>query len=476
MLSKAQKIRLGAFIIVGFILLLGFVIAVAGSKFVDKKDIYYITFENYSVSGLQVGGTVNYRGIKVGRVEDIKIDPKDVTKVIVTISVARGTPIKVDTEATLAFVGITGVKAIEISGGSNEAALLKPKSYIKTGSTMIDDISDRALSIAEKIDLIASNINQLTDEENRRHIAEILRQTSQILDDTRANLSTTMLSLNQVANNTAELTSGLSATIERITDAFVTDLNQLTQTTQSSMTRLTDSATGSIESVSTNANQVMNRMSDEVAGKLDILTRSATGSLDSITVATTHTLRELTRSSTSNLDSLSLTTQQNIERLVTNLSQELEVLSKSLDGSVKEISLNANALLIDTRTQLNTLGTNSNELVLNTSRQILDISTKIDRSLQKVNDIIESEEFGSIIGNLNTLSAQLTEANLKNLVGELSQTLNRAGNTISTIDRLLVRNRSNLNEILDSLREASSNLNEFSRQIADQPAIMIRGN
>ena len=94
MLSKAQKVRLGAFVTVGSVLLLGILIAIVGNQLVERKDTYYISFENYSVQGLQVGGAVNFRGIKVGRVEAIKIDPKDVNKVILTVKIDRGTSIK----------------------------------------------------------------------------------------------------------------------------------------------------------------------------------------------------------------------------------------------------------------------------------------------------------------------------------------------------------------------------------------------
>ena len=94
MVSKAAKIRLGIFLTIGAILIIIFAAVVAGSRLVEKKDIYYIEFEDYSVSGLQVGSSVNYRGIKIGRVEAVKINPKDVSKIIITISVDRGTPIK----------------------------------------------------------------------------------------------------------------------------------------------------------------------------------------------------------------------------------------------------------------------------------------------------------------------------------------------------------------------------------------------
>ncbi len=443
MLSKAQKVRLGAFITVGSILLLAILIAIAGNRLMDRKDTYYISFENYSVQGLQVGGSVNFRGIKVGSVEAIKIDPKNVNKVIVTIKIDRGTPIKEDATAILIFVGITGVKAVEISPGTNESALLKPKSFIKTGSSMIDDISDRALSITEKIDQIAANINQMTDEENRRNIAEILRQTSMLLSDTRANLGTTMVSLNKVANSVAVLTDDLNVTMVRITDTFVDNVNMISE-----------NAATSITSVSDNANQMMNRLSDDVAEKLDVLTSSTTTLIDSLNVTSTRGLNEL----------------------ITNLNEELDRLATTLDSSLTEINTNTNALLVDTRRQINQVGDNSNELILMGTREIALLSAEVNKSINRVNQLLASDDFEGIVTNLNSISAKLTEVNMKDLVSELVVTLNKTSAAIGNIDRMILRNRANINETMESLREATANLNEFSRQIAEQPSIIIRGN
>ncbi|MGI6198515.1 MAG: MlaD family protein [Candidatus Cloacimonadaceae bacterium] len=443
MLSKAQKVRLGAFITVGSILLLAILIAIAGNRLMDRKDTYYISFENYSVQGLQVGGAVNFRGIKVGSVEAIKIDPKNVNKVIVTIKIDRGTPIKEDATAILIFVGITGVKAVEISPGTNESALLKPKSFIKTGSSMIDDISDRALSITEKIDQIAANINQMTDEENRRNIAEILRQTSMLLSDTRENLGSTMVSLNKVANSVAVLTDDLNVTMVRITDTFVDNVNMISE-----------NAATSITSVSDNANQMMNRLSDDVAEKLDVLTSSTTTLIDSLNVTSTRGLNEL----------------------ITNLNEELDRLATTLDSSLTEINTNTNALLVDTRRQINQVGDNSNELILMSTREIALLSAEVNKSINRVNQLLASDDFEGIVTNLNSISAKLTEVNMKDLVSELVVTLNKTSAAIGNIDRMILRNRANINETMESLREATANLNEFSRQIAEQPSIIIRGN
>ena len=151
MVSKAQKFRLGIFIAFSSVLLIVFLVVVAGNKLLEKRDEYYIHYEDTSVIGLQVGGQVKYHGISVGRVDDIRIDKEDVKMVIVTISVKEGTPLKEDILATLAPVGITGLKQIELSGGTNEAKLLKPKSNILPGKSVLDSITGKAEIIAEKL-------------------------------------------------------------------------------------------------------------------------------------------------------------------------------------------------------------------------------------------------------------------------------------------------------------------------------------
>jgi phospholipid/cholesterol/gamma-HCH transport system substrate-binding protein len=86
---------------------------------------YEIAFEG-SVSGLPEGGQVLYRGIPVGRVGEIRIDPTNVENVLVVVEVDRETPIKEDTIATLEFQGLTGIAYVQLRGGTQESARLDP--------------------------------------------------------------------------------------------------------------------------------------------------------------------------------------------------------------------------------------------------------------------------------------------------------------------------------------------------------------
>ena len=183
MISRSQKIRLGIFVIVSiFALLLTLVLTVA-PKFFEKRDTYFIGYRNISVTGLQQGGPVKYHGLTVGYVKDIKIDPKDIRRVIVEISLDHGTPIKVDTYADITAMGITGLMLIELRSGSNESKSLEVGGYIAPGRSFSELITGRAEIIAEKAEIMLNNINALTADDKQKKILVMMDNFSKAMEE-----------------------------------------------------------------------------------------------------------------------------------------------------------------------------------------------------------------------------------------------------------------------------------------------------
>ena len=209
MKSKSQKIRLGIFIFLGLILLIGMVLILSIEKYFKEKDIYYIKYENISVSGLDVGSAVKYLGVHIGSVQKIEINPQNISQIIVTIGVQHGTPIKKDVVADISTIGITGLKIIELRGGTQNAPLLEPGGYIQAGRSLTEEITGKAEVLAEKIELILNNLLQLTDPVNQKKIIAlvdesrsmmkrldgILAKTEPRLQNVLANLDTSMSEL-----------------------------------------------------------------------------------------------------------------------------------------------------------------------------------------------------------------------------------------------------------------------------------------
>lgn len=215
MVSKAQKFRLGIFIAFSSVLLIVFLVVVAGNKLLEKRDVYYIHYEDTSVIGLQVGGQVKYHGISVGRVDDIKIDKEDIKMVVVTISVKEGTPIKEDVLATLAPVGITGLKQIELSGGTNEAKLLEPESNILPGESILESITGKAELIAEKLEIVLNNVAELTNWENQERIANIISNVDILIETNRDPISNVITNLDSTTYYLAEFTESANEAMKR---------------------------------------------------------------------------------------------------------------------------------------------------------------------------------------------------------------------------------------------------------------------
>lgn len=216
MITKAQKIRLGVFLSVGFMLLILFIVLVVGTKMIENRDTYYIEFSDTSVNGLQIGSDIKYHGIKIGRVEDIKIDEEDVSNVIVEISIKKTTPLKKDVEAQLVYVGITGLKQIELRGGTNEAENLPPESYIATGETLIESISGKAEVIIAKVELLLNNLNEVLNDSTKSRVNNIIGNIDYLVEENKDEISNITTNLDSLSKHLAEVTENSSEILAKI--------------------------------------------------------------------------------------------------------------------------------------------------------------------------------------------------------------------------------------------------------------------
>ena len=76
---------------------------------------YTIYFERQSLEGLQVGGDVNIRGVKVGRVEQYSISRDNINLVKVTIRIDRNSPVSTNTVAVVDRNILTGLARINLA-------------------------------------------------------------------------------------------------------------------------------------------------------------------------------------------------------------------------------------------------------------------------------------------------------------------------------------------------------------------------
>lgn len=140
------------------------------SKAGSRDDVLYrIRFAD-SVSGLTLGDPVKYRGVDVGTVKAMVLDPKDPRLVQVDVSLHKDAPIKTDTKATLEVKGLTGTVFIELNGGTPAAKHLSavtPEGQIPEIASQKGNLStilDQLPKVIEKFSAIESRTTKvLTD-------------------------------------------------------------------------------------------------------------------------------------------------------------------------------------------------------------------------------------------------------------------------------------------------------------------------
>lgn len=223
--TRAQKVRLGVFVAVGLAVLVGGTALLAGMKLGEQRDLYPVRFSDadVSLSGLEVGSPVKYSGIRVGRVESIRVDPKDVSVIVVTLNLTGGTPVAEDTKASLGSVGITGLKYVELTRGSREARVRAPGEEIPPGSSLFDDLTNQAGEIAVEVRAALANVTAFTGADMKDRVARVLDRTESLLASVEATVTgnqehvTELLErLVATSREVEALSRGLTGTVGRV--------------------------------------------------------------------------------------------------------------------------------------------------------------------------------------------------------------------------------------------------------------------
>ena len=228
MISRSQKMRLGIFIVVSTVILLVTIAIITGNKLLKKSATYYIRYRDISLTGLEIGSAVRYRGIRIGRIEDIYIDEKDITSIIVRVTIDPKVPIKEDTEAVVTLIGITGLKMIELQGGTNEAEHLPPKSFIKAGKSLVDSISGQAEVITQKLEIILNNLTELTGATRRAQVFRLIDNTSKSLESIQTLLDTNQVNIYNTMQNIETFTGRLD-TFVQVSSMILADVREITK-------------------------------------------------------------------------------------------------------------------------------------------------------------------------------------------------------------------------------------------------------
>lgn len=248
--TRASYVLIGAFTLLAFLSAFSFVLWIGKLSLEREWDYYDIVFKE-AVTGLTVGGAVQYNGVQVGEVRKLSLAPNDPRQAIAHVRLNGDTPVKTDTRAKLALLGLTGVAIIQLSDGTPAAPRLAARSGETVPRIIADESAMQTLMSSGQDVAISANevlvrVARLLNEENMQHVAAALEHIDQVtatFADQRDDLRTLIMQLSAASaqlKGTLAKIDGLTASTDQLVNRQVREL-------ASSAQRAIDSANAMLE-------------------------------------------------------------------------------------------------------------------------------------------------------------------------------------------------------------------------------------
>lgn len=164
---KSSHVVVGLFVVLGTLLASVLVIWVGATRYFETGS-RYVTFFDESVQGLQKDSPVKYRGVEVGRVEQIRVAPDNhLIEVLMKIDLAEG--VRDNVVAELKSVGITGIVFVDL-------ARLEPGEVPKTAKVGFPTDYPVVPSRSSAIHQVVRRVEEMVEKLSRVDLGEVTEQ------------------------------------------------------------------------------------------------------------------------------------------------------------------------------------------------------------------------------------------------------------------------------------------------------------
>jgi phospholipid/cholesterol/gamma-HCH transport system substrate-binding protein len=248
--KDARYFIVGLLVSIGLITLVMFIIWLAGAQDTKNREIYTVYFTD-PVSGLNKGASVQYRGVDVGKVLDIRLSKNREDLIKVNIAVDDTTPIRATTQATLAMLGITGLVYVELTtepGDVKAPQRIQGEEHpvLQGSGTQVAKILQDIPKITQEILQVAEKLNQFFDAEHTELLSQTLKNTESLSRDLNGLLSEdnvrhaseTMENFSQISADAKDIADRFEQTANEIEEA-VRALNDMVSSNQANVNRFT---------------------------------------------------------------------------------------------------------------------------------------------------------------------------------------------------------------------------------------------
>jgi phospholipid/cholesterol/gamma-HCH transport system substrate-binding protein len=223
--TRRQEAIVGVFVIVAAGLLIATVFSLTG--FFNRGDVPYRAFFK-NAGGLRPGAEVRYAGgPPVGRIEAVRTDARDTTRMEIIFRVKPDVPVKTDSTAAISSNSPLSDNFLGIIPGSNAAprapagSTLKSNEYVGFGELeaelanlgpqareLLDNLNQRVI----ELQVTVARVNDVLNDKNRANLSASLGTVRGVLDENRQPLHSTITRFDEASAKIAPLLDDLKKT------------------------------------------------------------------------------------------------------------------------------------------------------------------------------------------------------------------------------------------------------------------------
>lgn len=206
MATKAQKTKVGIFVLVSLAIIVGGIAYMLGAS-IEPYTTYYLEFEQ-SVLGLGVGGLVEYLGVPVGSVEDIYIGSDGKARVEIRVKQEK-VRIHEGVAASLSVSSLAaGTMAVHLEGGDPSRPILPEGTTIPAESSILQSLTKSIQSSVNSMDEVLESLGDAADQVSKAlsgmedgAMAGLLSEVEGLAKDSRTFLSKTETTMEDLSSS-----------------------------------------------------------------------------------------------------------------------------------------------------------------------------------------------------------------------------------------------------------------------------------
>ncbi|HXB69887.1 MAG TPA: MlaD family protein [Candidatus Acidoferrales bacterium] len=238
-----ERTLVGLFVLIAGGLLLGTMVVISGG--LGGATVSHQAYFKFA-GGVQTGAPVRYGGMMVGKVDRVRVDPGNTTRIEIDVTVRRDAPLKTDSVAKISTLGPLTDNYIEITTGSEHAALAAPGSTLLSAEAFgLPQLGDAAQAMMPDVHMAIQKLNQnldglqvtlsrandLLNDHNRANIAGALNGVDRMVAEVRPKANDSLDNLNGMLTETRPKVAASLSNVQDLTTRLRPLLDSLNTTT-----------------------------------------------------------------------------------------------------------------------------------------------------------------------------------------------------------------------------------------------------